>query len=417
MKIGKTLASGKLNNLIILFSAGLLFWLSLTCLLPVLPTYIEDVGATTQQVGLVMGSFAIGLLLVRVPLGKLADRGGRKIVVLIGTFVAAVAPVGYLLVHSIAPLMVLRAFHGVSIAAFTTGYSALIVDLSPPKQRGEVIGYMSLVIPIGMALGPSLGGFTVMATNYTTLFLIAAGCGIISLLLATQVQEASNFSGQQLQTRENIPQRSMGDFFNSRSLRVPSLVMLLIGIVFGTLISFLPLFLRQSEVDLNAGLFYTAAAIASFAARALVGKASDYYGRGLFITNSLILYIFSMLLLFSNHSPTAFIIAAVLEGAGAGILLPMMIALMSDRSHAYERGRVYAFCIGGFDLGIALAGPLLGTLSIYLNYRSMYLIAAALALQALIVFLTLSSKDIAHSLRFATGQAKDIYALAFASKH
>lgn len=54
--------------------------------------------------------------------------------------------------------MINRAFHGVSIAAFTTGYSALVVDLSPPKQKGELIGYMSLAVPIGMAIGPAMGG-------------------------------------------------------------------------------------------------------------------------------------------------------------------------------------------------------------------------------------------------------------------
>lgn len=55
--------------------------------------------------------------------------------------------------------MINRAFHGVSIAAFTTGYSALVVDLSPPKQKGELIGYMSLAVPIGMAIGPAMGIF------------------------------------------------------------------------------------------------------------------------------------------------------------------------------------------------------------------------------------------------------------------
>ena len=50
------------SNLILLFTAGLFFWTSITCLLSTLPTYIQDVGATTEQVGRVMGCFAIGLL-------------------------------------------------------------------------------------------------------------------------------------------------------------------------------------------------------------------------------------------------------------------------------------------------------------------------------------------------------------------
>ena len=77
-------------NLLILFGAGLLFWSGLASLLPTLPLYIESAGANSQQVGLVMGCFAIGLLASRAWLAKLADRKGRKQVLLIGMGAIAV---------------------------------------------------------------------------------------------------------------------------------------------------------------------------------------------------------------------------------------------------------------------------------------------------------------------------------------
>jgi MFS family permease len=76
-----------------LFAAGLLFWSSLASLLPALPLYVQSVGGTKQQIGFVMGAFAIGLLLSRPPLGKIADSRGRKQVLLIGVSVAAIAPI------------------------------------------------------------------------------------------------------------------------------------------------------------------------------------------------------------------------------------------------------------------------------------------------------------------------------------
>ena len=78
-------------NLGLLFLAALGFWLSMTSLLPVLPAYIQDLGATDQQVGFVMGCFAIGLLLARTRLGKMVDEQGRKRVILIGAVVVAIA--------------------------------------------------------------------------------------------------------------------------------------------------------------------------------------------------------------------------------------------------------------------------------------------------------------------------------------
>ena len=401
-----------LKNLILLCTTGLCFWLSLTSLLPVLPNYIQDIGATPKQVGLVMGCFAIGLLCFRTLMGNLADQRSRKLVISIGTFAVAAAPLGYLFTESIPLLAFLRAFHGISIAAFTTGYSTLVVALSPPKQRGELIGYMSLVIPIGLALGPALGGFLQEQIGYGPLFISSSIIGWLGFILSCQINEPAREKDlTQSNKRKNIQSSSFWQTVLSPRLRIPTAILLLIGLLFGTLVTFLPLFIRHIQLDFNSGLFYTAAAIASFAVRIYTGKASDRYGRGIFITGSLVCYGLSMIILASTHSSVTLIIAALLEGTGAGILLPMTIALMSDRSLDEERGRVYAICLGGFDLGMALGGPVLGSFANILGYRGIFSITAILAVLALVIFLTQSSKSFGHSLRFATGKERDIYAL------
>lgn len=407
----KTLEAQPRQNLLILFSAGLLFWSSLTSLLPTLPPYIEDVGATRQQVGVVMGCFAIGLLMFRTTLGKLADQRSRKLVVIIGTIVAAIAPLGYLFVNSIGLLMLVRVFHGISIAAFTTGYSALVVDLSPVEKRGELIGYMSLVTPVGMAVGPALGGFLEAGAGYTALFLCSGGLGLLSMLCASQVSEPERNSISERRTAKPDSKTSMWQLALSPRLRTPALVLLLIGLGFGSLSTFVALFIRETGVNLNAGWFFTAAAIASFSVRLFVGRASDRYGRGLFITVSLVCYGISMLLLSRAQSPQTFLLAGFMEGTGAGTLLPTIIALISDRSSSAERGQVYAICLGGFDLGIAIAGPVFGSFADRLGYRGIFALTMGLAFLSVIIFITLSSKNLSHSLRFAIGRERDIYAV------
>jgi MFS family permease len=143
----------------------------------------------------------------------------------------------------------------------------------------------------------------------------------------------------------------------------------------------------------------------------VTGRASDRYGRGLFISISLVFYGLSMLLLSQAQSPIYFLLAGCLEGAGAGTLIPSMIALISDRSHANERGRMFALCIGGFDLGIAIAGPVLGTFAQQLSYRGIFSLSLSLAILALILFMTQNGKNLRHSFRFATGRERDIYAI------
>lgn len=414
LQVFSTLKRTQRRNLLTLFATGLLFWTSLASLLPTLPLYVNRVGGTPQQIGIVMGAFAIGLLLFRPWLGRIADQKSRTIVLILGTAVAAIAPLGFLFVKSIPLLFLLRAFHGISIAAFTTAYSALVVDLSPINQRGELIGYMSLVQPLGVAIGPAVGGLIQSESGFAALFILAAVLGGASFLGAIQIKEPSKLEIQQ-NTPITSPESPATDtqfwrlLFSAR-LRIPALVLLLIGSAFGALSTFIPLYIEETKVNLNAGWFYTAAAIASFSVRLFIGRASDRYGRGLFITASLICYTISMFILSQANSANAFLLGGFIEGAGAGTLLPMMIALISDRSSPQERGRVFALCISGFDLGIAIAGPLLGTFAPQLGYRGIFTISVGLAILALIVFLTQSSKNLRHSLKFAIGQKTDCYA-------
>lgn len=310
------------------------------------------------------------------------------------------------MVKSLWLLMVIRAFHGISIAAYSSGYTTLVADIAPAKSRGEIIGYMSLVNPIGMALGPALGGYLQASIGYTALFSLSAGLGVLGILFASQV---SNPAANLLKCQ--VTDNRFWQLLGSPRIRTLALILLLVGLAFGTLSTFVPLYIKSVGVDFNVGLFYTAAAIASFIIRIPTGRASDRYGRGLFVTLSLIFYTVSMLLLWLANSATAFLSAGFVEGLGAGILIPMVATVVADRTLPQERGRMFGLCMVGFDVGIAIAGPVLGAIAQYIGYRHLFGFAAGLTTLAIVVFLTQSSKDMAHSLRFALGKGRDVYAL------
>jgi MFS family permease len=394
------------RNLLILFAAGLLFWSSLASLLPTLPLYIESLGATKQQIGIVMGSFAIGMLVFRPQVGMLADKQGRKIVLMIGIAVAAIAPLGYLLVKSLPLLMVIRAFHGISIAAFGTGFIALVGDLAPEHRRGEIIGYMSLVNPIGVALGPALGGYLQATVGYTPLFLSSTTLGCLSLICILPVVNPPIIEKPKDATEDGFWQ-----LITSPRVRVPAIVLLLIGLSLGTVHTFIALYIKSTGVDLNAGLFFTAAAISSFSIRLFTGRASDKYGRGLFVTFSLIFYTVALLLIWQANSVLTFLISAVIEGAASGTAMPMISTMMTDRALPHERGRIFGVSLMGFDVGLAIAGPVVGFIAQQVGYRTMFGFTVGLSVLAILIFITQSSQSISKSLRFAFGLGEDAYAL------
>lgn len=400
------------RSLLMLFIAGLCFWSAITTLLPTLPLYIAYLGGTKQQIGLVMGAFALGLLPSRVFLGPLADKRGRKLVLLIGTIVATVAPLGYLFADSMPLMALLRAFHGISIAAFTIGYTALVTDLAPENRRGEIVGYMSLVAPIGMAIGPALGGFIQAGMGYGPLFISGTVFGLLSLLAISQVLEASQ--NPELSDQSEAKGSPIANYLQrlgSPALKIPALVLLMVGLIFGTLVTFIPLYIQDSGLSLNPGLFYTMKAIASFAVRLPMGRASDRYGRGIFITTGLICYLVSMAILAIANNNFDVLLAGLFEGAAAGITIPMMLTLIADRCLPQERGQFFSICLGGFDLGLALAGPIFGSIADAVGYRNLFTINTGLATLALLLFITQSSRNLRESFRFAFGRGKDSYAI------
>jgi MFS family permease len=428
----------------ILFGASLCFWGGLSGMLPNLTLYIQSFGASNLQVGWVMASFAAGLLLFRPAMSRMTDAQGRKPALLIGLGVIALAPILYLAVglvptvplvlpfvgewvsSSVLLLALVRAFHGLSVAAFATAYTAAVADMAPAQHRGELISFMSLAGPIGMAMGPALGGylsesFTLAFLTMTVMGAVGALCVLISeeppqaiadLPVNSSVELSVNSS---VELSVNSPPVKTPFFWSlllAPAIRIPALMLLMVGTAFGSLVTFMPLYVEQMGWDINIGLVFTASAIASFSIRTFTGTASDHLGRGRFISLGLMFYTLSMVALYFSSSPQMLLVAGALQGAGSGTTIPIIAALMTDRSRASDRGLTFGLCLTGFDLGIALSGPIMGQIADASgSYRLVFALAGAMTFLGLIIFITYSSKDLPHSIRFALNGGRDVYAI------
>ncbi|EDX87398.1 transporter, major facilitator family [Synechococcus sp. PCC 7335] len=423
------------RNLIIFFCASLCFWGGLAGMIPNLALYIGSFGASNQEIGWVMASFAVGLLFFRPRMARLTDQVGRKPALLTGVLVIAIAPVLYLAVgqlpqgvwtlpvlgwqiKSITVLLgLVRMFHGLSIAAFSTAYTAAVADLAPPQHRGELISTMSLANPVGLALGPALGGY--LSGSFTLAFLTMTGMGSIGVLCVLSAKEPSREvldSAIPAKSTTNRDEASRASPFWSLLLtppiRVPALILLMVGISFGSIVTFMPLYVQSQGWRFNIGLIYTASAIASFSIRAFTGSASDRLGRGRFISLGILCYSLSTFTLWLSSGTQTLLLAGLLQGAGSGTTIPIIAALMADRSLPNQRGLTFGLCMTGFDLGIALAGPLMGRVADYTgSYAVVFAIASSMTLLGLIIFITTSSKDVSHSIRFALNGGRDVYAI------
>jgi len=169
--------------------------------------------------------------------------------------------------------------------------------------------------------------------------------------------------------------------------------------------------MQQKNIALNAGWFYMAAALSGFIIRFPVGRLSDEWGRGIFISIGIFFYALSMAIIYLASHDYEFLLSGVAEGIGSGIVIPAIVALLADRTVPQERGYVFGLTWIGFDLGIAFAGPVMGKMIGVVGLTNIFAIATGLCILGVIIFATQSNKTVAESFRFAIGKTSDRYAI------
>ncbi len=169
---------------------------------PVRVLYAQSRGASLAIIGAMASAYLISNFLFQYPVGWLADRWGRKQVMLIGLGVQAVLAVAYLPITDPILFVVLRFVEGIGAAALLPPARALIVDMVPAEQQGEAYGIFGAFFNAGFLLGPGIGGF-LATTGYATAFIGAVLFRIVAIIIVLVMIHGTTQSS----TRTNV-QRS-----------------------------------------------------------------------------------------------------------------------------------------------------------------------------------------------------------------
>jgi DHA1 family multidrug resistance protein-like MFS transporter len=170
-----------------MFVAELVVMTGFSFVQPFIPLYIKDMGGFSQTEaafwsGLAISGAGIGMIISSPLWGLLADRTGRKPMVLR----AMLGGAAVIALQGIAPnvylFVVFRIIQGL-LGGTVGAASALVTSSSPRDKTGYAMGLLMLAIYAGTALGPTIGGFSAHAFGYRTTFFITAGLLVVSSIL------------------------------------------------------------------------------------------------------------------------------------------------------------------------------------------------------------------------------------------
>ncbi len=366
----------------VLFLVMFLVMVGFGIIIPVLPFYAEEIGASPTQLGLLMAVYSVMQLLFAPMWGRISDRIGRKPVMIIG--IAGLALSFFLMALSteLWMLFVARIIGGFLSSANMPTVMAYVADITSEEDRGKGMGIIGAAVGLGFILGPAIGGIF-SKTSLSMPFYVAGFSSLITVFLVVII------------LKESLSERDDQTKAEKKSLRQ----------VFSSPISilyFLQLFVSLSLAGLEATFAYFAAQKAGLGTvklgyifmimglagaivqGGLVGRLTKRFGEGFVIQIGIFVSAIGFwLILFVNSFATAAIFLTIF-GIGNGVIRPAVSALLTKKSttgHGSTTGLLSSFDSLGRIIGPPLGGWLF-SVSIGLPYIS----GIALSIIALVLY-------------------------------
>jgi len=350
---------------------------------PLLPEIEERTGAGDAALGLALAAYAIPILIVSIPTGRLADRIGRRPLLLGGLVLTGVGSLLIAYSPSLEALLAGRAVQGLGSTASWVAALALVSDLARPGRKGEAIGFALAANSGGAVAGPALGGIVGGAISFEAPFVLVS-------IIAAAMFTAGWFvlprgAPRPTGVEGGAPQQGMLQMLFRREALVPGAVAIAGAAFLGMIDFVVPLDLdrRLGTTEIAIGLLFAAAASLDAIASPIAGTAGDRRGRRPIVLLGAAVVAASGILLAALGTLGGAAVALIVFGVGQSIVFSGAVPWLDETFGELDRGLAY----GGLNLVYATGytiGPLLGGfLLAEASADAAYLLMAGIALAGL----------------------------------
>jgi MFS family permease len=285
-------------------------------------------GVTPDKVALIPTLFTLPGLFLAPIFGVLADRYGRKSVILPSLLLFSIAGFSIFFVNDFNYLLVMIFLQGVGAASLGAMNVTLISDYYQGKERAIALGYNGTVLNISTALYPFLGGM-LAGIGWNFPFLMPA-LGLIAffIVLIFLKEDKSNLKRSSL--ADNL--RTLKDSLKNRHILGIFLVSFLtFFVLFGTLISFLPFLISDLGIKnpIFIGLQISTMSVFAAISSSQLKKWLKYLNQKQLIETAFTLYVMALLSYIAFPNPYLFFISSAIFGIGHGINIPSYTSILS----------------------------------------------------------------------------------------
>ncbi|MCP4624137.1 MAG: MFS transporter [bacterium] len=328
---------------------------------PLLPVYAHDLGASGLYVGLIFGAFSLSRTFFLPYFGRLSDLKGRKPIILPGLFAYAVISVVFVFSNSVNTLIVIRFFHGIASAMLMPVIQAYIGDITPQGREGATMGLFNMSLFLGLSLGPLIGGVIKDYWGLQASFLCMGSLALLGFLLSlillppTSTEQGLKNRARSFSWKALLSDRPLGGLLLFRFAYV-----VCIGIMWG----FIPLY-ADTEFEASSSLIGVLIMLGIFISGLIhipMGYIADRISKKLMVVGGGLIVSYAILSFEWAGQVQDLVLASIIFGLGGGIAMPALMAMAVLRgSKAEAMGSVMALMTVAHSLGM-LSGALLGGL-------------------------------------------------------
>lgn len=333
---------------------------------PILPLFAESFGVSAAVIGLSLSVFGAARLLLNVPLGIVADRWGRRPVLIAGPVVTAASMLGAATSPDILAFLLWRFVGGAGSAMYMTGAQIYVADISTGANRGRNIATNQGALLLGVSVGPAVGGIVAEAFGFRAPFYVVGGTTLLAAVHAwlrlpeTRPAAGPGVAAPSQRTRPAL--RLLG----SRDFAAVSFVcfVLFLARTAGQQ-ALMPLH-ATDELGVSPGglgLAFTVIALLNLAALAPSAIISDRFGRKWAIVPSGCVAAAGLILVAVSANETHFLAAAGLFGIGLSMAGPAPAAYAADIAPPQLRGLALGIFRSVGDLGATIGPTVMGGLA------------------------------------------------------
>jgi len=328
---------------------------------PLLPVYASNLGASGIYIGLIFGAFSLSRTFFLPYFGKSSDKKGRKPFIIIGLFAYTLVSLAFIISNSVESLIVIRFLQGIASAMIMPAVQAYVGDITPPGSEGFTMGLFNMSMFLGLSLGPLIGGvirdrFTLDTSFASMGFLTFLGFLLSYILLPpTTSERAGSRRTEPLAWKWIVNDRDMAGIFLFR---------LAYAACIGVIWSFLPV-LADLEFSLSSssiGILVTLGVFSSGLLHVPMGFMADRLNRKMMVIVGGLIITYAIFSFDWANSFGDLLLASTLFGLGGGIAMPALMALAVLKGNEIDAmGSVMGLLAMAHSLGM-LAGSLLAGL-------------------------------------------------------